>query len=145
MIGARLSNPGLVVMNQRIVLATGNAGKAKEFAEMLGGQFDIVLQTTLQLANSGCVAPADVCLAHDMMIGTEVFVVSDERESLPARLSVGMAEGRRLSPAFFSALAAHFRGDGCDDQLAVGLNPPEEAALRFSLHVMDLIPCAQRL
>ena len=44
-------------MNQRIVLATGNAGKAKEFAEMLGGQFDIVLQTTLRLAaaeETGC-------------------------------------------------------------------------------------------
>jgi XTP/dITP diphosphohydrolase len=44
-------------MNQRIVLATGNTGKAKEFAEMLGGQFDIVLQTTLRLAaaeETGC-------------------------------------------------------------------------------------------
>jgi len=34
---------------QKIVLATGNAGKAKEFAQMLGAQFEIVLQTELDL------------------------------------------------------------------------------------------------
>jgi len=36
-------------MFQQIVLATGNAGKAKEFASLLGAQFDIVLQTDLGL------------------------------------------------------------------------------------------------
>ena len=36
-------------MVQKVVLATGNAGKAKEFASLLGGQFDIVLQTDLGL------------------------------------------------------------------------------------------------
>jgi len=34
---------------QKIVLATGNAGKAKEFAEMLGDRFEILLQTDLEL------------------------------------------------------------------------------------------------
>jgi len=34
---------------QRIVLATGNAGKATEFRQMLGDDFDIVLQTELNL------------------------------------------------------------------------------------------------
>ncbi len=34
---------------KRVVLATGNPGKAKEFNEMLGGQFEIVLQTDLNL------------------------------------------------------------------------------------------------
>jgi XTP/dITP diphosphohydrolase len=36
-------------MVHKVVLATGNAGKAKEFASLLGAQFDIVLQTTLGL------------------------------------------------------------------------------------------------
>jgi XTP/dITP diphosphohydrolase len=34
---------------KRVVLATGNPGKAKEFNEMLGAQFEIVLQTDLKL------------------------------------------------------------------------------------------------
>jgi XTP/dITP diphosphohydrolase len=36
-------------MVQQVVLATGNAGKAKEFASLLGAQFQIVLQTDLGL------------------------------------------------------------------------------------------------
>ncbi|MDG1463293.1 MAG: RdgB/HAM1 family non-canonical purine NTP pyrophosphatase, partial [Gammaproteobacteria bacterium] len=34
---------------KRVVLATGNLGKAKEFDELLGGHFDVVLQTELNL------------------------------------------------------------------------------------------------
>ena len=34
---------------KRVVLATGNPGKAKEFNELLGGHFQIVLQTDLDL------------------------------------------------------------------------------------------------
>lgn len=131
MIGVRLSNPGVVVMNQRIVLATGNAGKAKEFAEMLGGQFDIVLQTTLQLVAA---EETGSSFLENALLKARFAA---QQSGLPAiaddsGLEVAALDG---APGVYSARYAGDQASDADNNAkllaALARIPPEQRAARF--------------
>ena len=118
-------------MNQRIVLATGNAGKAKEFAEMLGGQFDIVLQTTLRLAaakETGCTFLENALLkARFAALQSGLPAIADD-----SGLEVAALDG---APGVYSARYAGEQASDADNnaKLLVALEniPAEQRAARF--------------
>jgi len=88
--------------------------------------------TLIQLQEAARIGGERLHMAYEFIGSTSIVVVSGACKTIPVELQIGMPEGRRLSPAFYIALASLARQ--CMGEMpGVGLDPPEEAIVAYHM------------